>query len=104
MSFTLLQASNPGNFDNDCDYAWLRGTNPEVVYHHVSDVGIFFHHCLATKVLLGAGDHKLHVHRYSLKVESSLVPIYTCRPLPSFLYAGSGLGMRLWRGGDGEGN
>ena len=32
----MLQASNPGNFDNDCDYAWLKGTNPEVVYHHVS--------------------------------------------------------------------
>ena len=31
-----LQASNPGNFDNDCDYAWLKGTNPEIVYHHVS--------------------------------------------------------------------
>jgi len=30
------QASNPGNFDSDCDYCWLRASNPEVTYHHVS--------------------------------------------------------------------
>ena len=33
---THMQASNPGNFDSDCDYCWLRASNPEVTYHHVS--------------------------------------------------------------------
>jgi hypothetical protein len=30
----IVRASNPGNFDNDCDYLWLKSNTPDSIYHH----------------------------------------------------------------------
>ncbi|KAL5502750.1 hypothetical protein EMCRGX_G009571 [Ephydatia muelleri] len=36
----IVRASNPGHFDNDCDYMWLKSsTGSEAIYHH-GKVGI----------------------------------------------------------------
>lgn len=32
----IVRASNPGNFDNDCDSTWLKAANPDCIFHHVS--------------------------------------------------------------------
>lgn len=39
----FLQASNPGQFDNDVDVTWQKGQTPDSVYH-VGRVGVNTEH------------------------------------------------------------
>ena len=36
LQIFVLQASNLGNFDNDVDYSWARGSSTDSICHFVS--------------------------------------------------------------------